>query len=395
VRLRKRAAGLTFGGGVLFLLGTNVQAGWLFVICALLLGAVIAGILMPSLAVRGLDAELVAPEEAEQAGEAFVELRLINRARGVRWSLVVSDQHLSPTEVLAPSIRPGEAVELTTLRSPLRRGLIETTGVTVRAAAPFGVAERRRTLTVHASTLVLPRVFELGPLPFVESIGTVEHAMHSVPRRGGGPEYLGIREYRPGDSMRHVHWPSTARHGAVMVREFEEERTRRVAIVVDTERDEGEAWTPLDRCCSAAASIASAAFAHGHGARLAAASPDGHVDVLARAEEREVLRWLGSLDPTGVPVATVAQRLGLADLRGAETVVLVAAAWEGTDLSAAVGRLAASVPRVVLVVVGTGSDRDRRDDALDAVAARSAASGVETYAWPVGSELSDVLEAAR
>ena len=37
MRLRKRA-GLALGAGILFLLGTNVQAGWLFVLCALMLG---------------------------------------------------------------------------------------------------------------------------------------------------------------------------------------------------------------------------------------------------------------------------------------------------------------------------------------------------------------------
>ena len=397
MRLRKRAGGLAFGAGVLFLLGTNVQAGWLFAICALLLGAVIAGVLMPGLAVRGIDAELRAPDEAEQGRDAYVDLRLVNRRRGVRWSLVAADAHLAPAAVVVPTIRPGEAVELTTRRAPLRRGLVQTTAVTIRSAAPFGVAEHRRTLPVRGTTLVLPKVFVLGPLPFVGAIGTVEHAMHSVPRRGNGPEYLGIREYRTGDSMRHVHWPSTARHGVVMVREFEEERTRRLAIVVDTERDEGDAWTPLDRCCSAAASVASAAFAHGHGARLVAAGADGVIDVLLRADEGDVLRWLASLQPSGVPVGYVTDGLGVAELRGTETVVVVAAAWKSADAFTAVGRLAATVPRVVVIGVGTGAPAgvDGRDDELDAFVARSSAAGVETYAWRNGEDLAAVLDEVR
>ena len=39
MRLRRRAIGLLVGAGVLFFLGTNVQAGWLFVLAAMLLGA--------------------------------------------------------------------------------------------------------------------------------------------------------------------------------------------------------------------------------------------------------------------------------------------------------------------------------------------------------------------
>ena len=52
MRVRKRATGLLLGVGVLFLIGTNVQAGWLFVLAALLLGALIAGLALASLGVR-------------------------------------------------------------------------------------------------------------------------------------------------------------------------------------------------------------------------------------------------------------------------------------------------------------------------------------------------------
>jgi len=271
VRIRRRALGLLLGAAVLFLIGTNVQAGWLYVLCALLLGAVFTGVLLPFAALRGLRAELIAPAETEQGGEAFVDVRLSNTARGVRWSVVVADAHLEHAEVFVPSVHPGERVELTTLRTPATRGEIVTHRLEVRSSAPFGVAERRRHLVVDAGTLVLPRVFPLGSMPFVDATPTNDTGIHPSPRRGHGPEYLGVREYRSGDSMRHVHWGLTARHGQVMVREFEQEQTRRLAVVIDTERDEGEAWTPLDRACSVAASLLDAASAHGHGARLAAA----------------------------------------------------------------------------------------------------------------------------
>src|SRR4029079_9800485 len=96
------------------------------------------------------------------------------------------------------------------------------------------------------------------------------------------------------------HWALTARHGRLMVREFEEERTRRLAVVVDTERDEGEEGTPLDLSCSVAASVLGAATAHGQGARLIAARLDLGVDVLPRADRSEMLRWLAHLQPSGI-----------------------------------------------------------------------------------------------
>ena len=277
MRLRKRAAGLLLGAAVLFLIGTNVQAGWLYVIAALLLGALAAGLALPFAALRGLSIELAAPEEAEQGTPTIVELRVRGTGRGVRRNVTVGTRISSPSDAPAgdPATRTGRGDPL---RTPRRRGEILTLGVELRSDAPFGVAERRIRAKLEARTLVLPRVFPLGTLSFVEPIATNARAVHEAPRRGQGPDYLSVREYRPGDPMRHVHWALTARHGRLMVREFEEERTRRLVIVVDTERDEGDAWTPLDRCCSVAASVLDAATAHGQGARLIAARPGLGID---------------------------------------------------------------------------------------------------------------------
>jgi uncharacterized protein (DUF58 family) len=395
VRLRTRAGGLLLGAAVVFLMGTNAQAGWLLVIAALLVGAVLAGVVLPLAGLRGLEAEIVAPDEATQGEIAYVDVRVSQRGRGVRWGLRIRDDHLSPTDAFVDAVRAGERVDVTTGRLAVRRGRRRTDHVEVRTAAPFGVAERRRRLPVAAETLVVPSVVPLGPLPFVDPVGTAEPAIHSAPRRGHGPEYLGIREYRTGDSMRHVHWASTARHGAVMVREFEEERTRRLLVVIDTERDAPPTSepTPLDRCCTAAASLATSALAHGHGSRLAAATGSG-LEVLSRTDDVEILRWLAEVEPSHVRLADASADLPLDATRGAETVVLVAPAWASSEgsLVAAAGTLAAVVPRVACVLVGTAADGEP-DAALHAAGASLVAAGAEVYPWPVGADLAEVLGA--
>src|SRR5207247_1917904 len=111
-----------------------------------------------------------------------------------------------------------------------RRGVQESTAASVRSAAPFGVAQASRPVAAPGRTVVYPAVVELGRVPLIDLAPTRDSAMHTAPRRGTGPEYLGIREYRTGDSMRHVHWPSTARHGPAMVGEFEQEHTVLLAM---------------------------------------------------------------------------------------------------------------------------------------------------------------------
>src|SRR5437868_4224320 len=55
----------------------------------------------------------------------------------------------------------------------------------------------------------------------------------AAPRAGSGNELFGIREYRPGDSLRRIHWRSSARHGELVVREYEPPGVQTLAIFVD------------------------------------------------------------------------------------------------------------------------------------------------------------------
>ncbi len=114
MRPSKRAVGLLLGAGILFLIGTNVQAGWLYVLAALLLGALAAGLVLPFAALRGLAIELVVPDEAEQGVPTIVELRVGGPPRGVRRNVTVRDNHLEPVDAVLPPIGRGERIEVTT-----------------------------------------------------------------------------------------------------------------------------------------------------------------------------------------------------------------------------------------------------------------------------------------
>jgi uncharacterized protein (DUF58 family) len=402
VRLRKRAAGLALGAGVLFLLGTNVQAGWLFVLCALLSGTLVAGLILPGRMLRGIEIERRAPAEVVQGEEAFVDLIVTNRARGVRLGLLLDDPHVSRTTLYVTKVSPGERVELVTARPARKRGVQEDSVVALRSAAPFGVAERRRLLAVAGSTIVLPAVLPLGPLPFLSEASDPSRHSHSDPHRGSGPEYLGIRDYRPGDSPRHVHWPSTARTGTVMVRELEEERSRRLAIVVDTLTDVGDEGSPLDACCTAAASIARVGLADGHSMRMIAKRSGRAVDVADDVDEGSVRRRLASIVPDGVPLAELVD-MGAEAFRDVDAVVLIFPTWRTNGdgaLARAIEALAAAHARVVAVPVEVGPDDARRmaamrPEEIDTFAAALVRAGADVYPWRYGSPLDEALAPKR
>ena len=145
MRLRKRAFGLLFGAGLLFFLGTNVQAGWLFVLAAMLLGAVLAGVVLPATATRGVVVERRAPARSSRASPVA---RRHHGARGPADDPARADRARPVPRRCRPlgrgRARRGSGSRSRRLRAGPSPGLHGPGQVTVRSAAPFGVAERRR-----------------------------------------------------------------------------------------------------------------------------------------------------------------------------------------------------------------------------------------------------------
>jgi len=117
---------------------------------------------------------------------------------------------------------------------PLARGSIRWIDIDLVARGPPGLWEvgRRDRVHVPLPVHVAPRAVEhqvtfprnLHTRPFGESLLT----------RGADDLTRGVREYRPGDPRKLVHWPATAHHGQMLVRETETLGTVRLRIVVVT-----------------------------------------------------------------------------------------------------------------------------------------------------------------
>jgi hypothetical protein len=184
-----------------------------------------------------------------------------------------------------------------------------------------------------------------------------------------------------------------------MVRELEEELSRRLAVLVDTLTDVGDVATPLDACCTAAASIGRYAFDQGHAIRsLTTVAPRGEIEVADETDETSLRRRLARLEPNGIALATAVDAAGTA-LAGMDEVVLIFPTWRtngDAGLARAVGELAGGRAHVVALAVEVGPQDARRVAALrpeevdDAEAALSLA-GAEVFRWRRGQPLPAAL----
>jgi uncharacterized protein (DUF58 family) len=401
-RPTKRFAALLVGAAALFAVGTNVQSGWLLVISSLLAGAAASGYVLPLAALSGIDVARRAPDAAYQGSSVRVDLDVENLSRRPRLGVVVEDEHASPARVVVPPLQPGARLRLRTTRRAARRGVAETDSLRVSSWAPFGVAVARRTLRAPSRTVIYPEVVAVDGLPASWGLQATGGAPSPTPRRGDGADYLGIREYRAGDSMRHVHWPSTARTGVVMVRELESEVARSVTLVVDTladvVADPAAGATPLDVCCTVAASVGLAASRDGRPVRFVAARA-GEVDVLESTDPSAVLAWLAALRPGGgLPLGAVLTRLSQ-EVADAGSCLVACPTWEANSADAVIGslrRLGGAEPHAVVLVDARGfggrpAARTLRGDASAATAEALERSGVRSVLVRGGDDLSAAL----
>jgi uncharacterized protein (DUF58 family) len=127
--------------------------------------------------------------------------------------------------------RPGQVV--LGVRPP-KRGRYELPPVGVGRTDPLGLLSTRRVVVPGRVVLAYPRFFHLDALDLPVGRRYQPGGIPLASHLGDSTEFVGTREYREGDPLRHVHWRSWARRGKPVVKEFDEEYFSRVALVLDT-----------------------------------------------------------------------------------------------------------------------------------------------------------------
>jgi uncharacterized protein (DUF58 family) len=157
------------------------------------------------------------------------------------------------------------------------RGRYRMDGAELLLADPFGLAEARIKMDRADQMLVYPRVYELEGL-FTDGGTPGGDRGRSMLHRASGYDLHSIREHQVGESLRRVHWRSTARRRRLMVKELQ-----------DTPRD--EACVLLD----------------GDAAAVTGMSPDSSFDMQVRAAA-SLLRRMSDAGQRSSLVIHAAQR---------------------------------------------------------------------------------------
>jgi uncharacterized protein (DUF58 family) len=117
-------------------------------------------------------------------------------------------------------------------RVPRGRYPIEETEVVIED--PFGLERVAVELPSTSSILVYPRLVDVDRL-FSESGARTPEGRRLLLRRPSGFDLHSVRDYQQGESLRRVHWPTTAKRGHLMVKELEDSPRDEAAVLLDAD----------------------------------------------------------------------------------------------------------------------------------------------------------------
>lgn len=157
--------------------------------------------------------------------------------------------------VAIPTIAAGASVQVKIDSTVVRRGWIQYQHTQILRPDPLGLFRARRNLPTKEALLALPQRYAVPHIHMQSQRHYQKGGVSLALAVGDSQEFASLRDYRPGDARRHIHWRSLAKSGRLMVKQYQDEYFDRHALVIDThvEANEEELFESI---ISVAASVA-------------------------------------------------------------------------------------------------------------------------------------------
>jgi uncharacterized protein (DUF58 family) len=212
-------------------------SGWhpMYLIFWVLLLSVLGSALLSFWGGRGLAFARTLPGGRANLGEVLEErLRLENRSRLPKLWVQVTDNSTLPGHHAGyvASINGRKRIDWRVRTTCKRRGRFFLGPVTATIGDPLGIYTRTIPLASQRELLVLPQILPIKAFNLFPG---------AIPGRGRGSQRslqtttnaVTVRQYVPGDALSRIHWPTSARTNALMVKEFDLDPTIDVWLVLD------------------------------------------------------------------------------------------------------------------------------------------------------------------
>lgn len=204
---------------VMGVLSVNSGNNFHYLATAAMLGFMLASGIAGRANIRGAEVTFDFPDEIYAATPFLLTVEVRNRKR--RSSIYLIELNVDGEPLLFPVIGPGETSRLSLVFSFPKRGTESIKEVRLFSVYPFNLFTRYWDIEGDLSSIVFPTPLR----PASEQVYTPpddERPGNKAPRLLAEEDTVGVRPYTEGDSMRQIHWKSSARTGKLSTRIYDE-----------------------------------------------------------------------------------------------------------------------------------------------------------------------------
>jgi uncharacterized protein (DUF58 family) len=231
VRITSNGWAAVAGAGLMFAMAIQTQSIWMQVVGSALLGLLGVSALSVIRRRDGVTVSVQAPHEVVVGIPFDIQVVVSNARRRptapLRIRCYFASAVVVPVVVYVDPVPAGDETTVSTTRVPLQRGASRRTRQLVDTIGPFGFFTSTRQVDAADGLFAAPLAGPTIDLPRV--LGVQADGFGPL---GPGLDVRGVREWRPGDAVRHVHWRSTARTGRIAVLEHGEPTVGAIGVLV-------------------------------------------------------------------------------------------------------------------------------------------------------------------
>lgn len=209
--------------------GLNTGNNLLYLIFGMLLSMLLINGILSTSSLHNLEVKLQFPERLYVGANNPVRVEITNLKRRLPSFALTMQPPGALSGHFIFKINPGENTRFVHYQPLEQRGWVKLPVFRIHSSYPFGLIEKFIPIPFidGGERVVYPEL-----KPFKHDADTVSffRGDYLSGEKGSGINPYGIREFQYGDDMRHMHWPSFAKVGKWMLKEFEHEKKTRVTI---------------------------------------------------------------------------------------------------------------------------------------------------------------------
>ncbi len=232
------------------------------------LGTVAGVVFVRTVAPRMRVLRRMAPAQVHEGDRVVVTIN-IRATRRVRNLAVEDEVHgLGSARFVASGIDPGYPLTARYEVLCRPRGIYRVGPARGLVNDPLGLAEAQSTVGGADRLVVYPAVEDLEAYPTVRGLDPTVQSTSPTFTQHGGEDFFALREYQYGDDLRRVHWPSTARHDTLMIKQLEIPWQSRALVLLDHRTEVYPSGEAFEHAVRGAASVLRHFYHGGFGPEL-------------------------------------------------------------------------------------------------------------------------------